>query len=79
MSSTLHNPHILLLSAGMFFALLGVGVFCFAMAFKAWHTKTIPEDLLNALRNWTGVEPSQSVLAREIDAWLSTTPKGDKP
>lgn len=29
----------------------------------------VPRELAEALRNWSGYEPSQSVLAREVDAW----------
>jgi hypothetical protein len=33
----------------------------------------IPQSLIHALRSWTGAEPSQSALSREVDAWLSTS------
>ena len=38
----------------------------------------VPASLITALRNWSGAEPSQSVLAREVDAWLSASGKGER-
>jgi hypothetical protein len=29
------------------------------------------------LSNWSGAEPSQSVLAREVDRWLAAAQKGE--
>jgi hypothetical protein len=35
--------------------------------------KLVPESLAYALRDWSGAEPSQSVLARKVEAWVAAT------
>ena len=33
-------------------------------------SEAVPQAVIDALKGWTGSEPSQSVLARAVDAWL---------
>jgi len=42
-------------------------------ALRAPSPETIPGSLANAMREWSGAEPSQSVLAREIQDWIDAS------
>jgi Lar family restriction alleviation protein len=46
---------------------------------ESWNESTarVPIALVDALSNWSGAEPSQSVLAREVDRWLAAAQKGE--
>lgn len=37
--------------------------------------QVVPVEVYNALQNWSGNEPSQSVLARAVDKWLEAARK----
>lgn len=44
--------------------------------FERAPTYRIPKSIFDALLAWTGHEPSQSNLQREVDAWLKSQSEG---